>query len=406
MLATLVPLFDENMNVASYSLFSQKVNLLENPRFFVAATFDGASSVNGLEIINSMGIETLSTDKDIFVPVSNVSLFSDIPAQCNAPHERVVIFIDRDVKPEDKYINRIKELKDLGYKLAIRKLGINDFEEYKPILNMTDYIFLNFKKIDISKAKIYFGKVYPNIKLIAGNIQTQEEFDTLKADGGFDLYEGSFYRLPVSKNDTDISPIKINYLELLNTVNDPNFELTEAADIIGRDTALVISLLKMVNRMTVNSEITTIRHAAAMLGQKELRKWITTAVTQQLCFDKPSEIMRLSLLRAKFAENLAPHYEQALKSQELFLTGLFSVLDIMLGKPMDEALGKLTVSKEVSEALIDKKGVFAQVLNMVTQYEAANWQEVSRLMIIEKHEMNDIYSAYINAIEWYRDLFA
>ena len=71
--------------------------------------------------------------------------------------------------------------------------------------------------------------------------------------------------------------------------------------------------------MTVNSEITSIRHAAAMLGQKELKKWINTAVTSELCADKPNEVTRLSLLRAKFAENLAPAFEMAGHSSELFL---------------------------------------------------------------------------------------
>lgn len=405
MLATLIPLFDENMSVRAYSLFSQKVNYLTDPRFSVSAHLDGAGSINGLEIIESMGMHTLTGDKEVFVPVNNVSIFADIAAQCRAPHNQVVIFVDNTVKPTEMYINRLKELKSQDYKLAIWKLTISDFEPYKEILSLADYAFLNYKKIDIAKAKIYFSKVYPNIKLIAGNITEQEDFEKLTDDGGYSLYEGPFYRMPVTKGDTEIAPLKINYIELLNIVNDSDFDLTDAADIIGRDTALVISLLKMVNRMTVNSEITTIRHAAAMLGQKELKKWITTAVTQQLCSDKPSEIMRLSLLRAKFAENLASGFNLAIKAQELFLVGLFSVLDLILNKPMKEALEMLKVSNDIKEALICHTGDLAQVLDFIIQYENANWQEISRLMIINDITMNTVFSAYTSSLEWYRDLF-
>ena len=161
-----------------------------------------------------------------------------------------------------------------------------------------------------------------------------EDYEKLKAQGGYHFYEGPFYRIPITKGETEVAPLKINYLSLLNVVNAPDYDLTKAADIISRDTALVISLLEIVNRMSRNSKITSIRHAAAMLGQKELKKWITTAVAKELCSDKPNEITRLSLLRAKFAENLAPSYGLALKSDELFLMGLFSVLDIILSKPM------------------------------------------------------------------------
>ena len=281
-----------------------------------------------------------------------------------------------------------------------------DFEQYRELLKIMDFILLDYKRIDISKAKIYFTKLLPNLKLVATNVDSQDVFDELVKEGGYTLYEGDFYRLPVTKGDEEIAPVKVNYIELLNIVNDDDFDLTKAADIIGRDTALVVSLLKMVNRMTVNGGITTIRHAAAMLGQKELKKWINTAVAAKLCEDKPSELTRVSLIRAKFAENLAPIFEMAGLSSELFLTGLFSVLDIILNKPMDEALLLVRVSKQIESALLRGKGQYAEVLEFVKAYEVADWTEVSRRMVIKNIDMGRVYEAYLDALRWYRDIFA
>ena len=188
-------------------------------------------------------------------------------------------------------------------------------------------------------------------------------------------------------------------------INAPDFDLTKAADTISRDTALVISMLKLVNRMSRNSEITSVRHAAAMLGQKELKKWINTAVTKELCADKPNEITRLSLLRAKFAENLAPVFEKASLSSELFLTGLFSVLDIILDKPMEEALKLVNVGRGIQDALLRHEGELASVLDFLTAYENASFQEVSRLLLLGGIKDNDVYDAYVNSLIWYRDLF-
>ncbi len=406
MLATLIPLFDGNMKVCAYSIFAQKQNLLLNPTFAGGARFDGASNVAGLDIVENMGIETLAPDQDVFIEMNNISVFADIASQCNAPHNRLVLLLDSSVTPEKMYVDRIKELKKSGYKLAIRKLQIEQFEPYKEILNLMDYILLDHRKIKISTAKVYFSKVYPNIKLCAVNVDSQEDYDKLKVDGGYDLYEGIFFRMPVADGERDVAPLKVNYIELLNVVNAPDYDLTSAADVIGRDTALVISLLEMVNHIAINSEITSIRHAAAMLGQRELKKWINTAVTKELCADKPSEITRLSLLRAKFAENLAPIYEMAGLSSELFLMGLFSVLDIILDKPMEEALKMVTVSKAISEALLNGKGELAQVLNFMQEYENASWQEVSRLMVLKGIDMDAVYSAYVQSLKWYRDLLS
>ncbi|MBO4456513.1 MAG: HDOD domain-containing protein [Butyrivibrio sp.] len=405
MLATLIPLFDEKMSVCAYSVFARKDNHFLNPELEGGARYDGAGTVHELEVVSSMGMAMLSGGKEVFVPVNQFSVFAEISLQCTVPANKVVLLMDNSITPEPQYVKRVRELKMQGYKLAMRKLPISSFEPYKEILNQCDYILLNHSKIDIEKAKIYFGQVYPNIKLCAVNVDTQEQYDTLRSHGGYDLYEGGFFRMPVCESETEVNPLKINYIELLNVVNAPDYDLTDAADVIGKDPALVISLLEMVNRIAINSEITSIRHAAAMLGQKELKRWINTAVTKELCADKPSEITRLVMIRAKFAENLAECFEMAMQAQELFIMGLFSVIDIMLGMTMEEALAMVVVPKKVKQALLDNEGEFAPVLNFIKRYEDADWTEVSRLMVLGNLSMTKVYEAYLSALRWYRDLF-
>ena len=405
MLATLIPLFDDNMFVCAYSVFARKENHFLNPNYEGGARYDGAGTVHELEVVSSMGVGTLSGGKEVFVPVNQFSIYAEISLQCTVPANKVVLLMDNTIVPNEQYIKRVKELKSQGYKLAIRKLQIADFEPYKDIIGQCDYILLNHSKIDISKAKIYFSQVYPNVKLIAVNVESQEDYEVLKEDGGYDLYEGSFFRMPVKKSETEVNPLKVNYVELLNVVNAPDFDLQKAADVIGKDPALVISLLEIVNHIAINSEITSVRHAAAMLGQKELKRWINTAVTKELCSDKPSEITRLSMIRAKFAEGLAQPFEMAMASQELFIMGLFSAIDIMLDKTMEEALNMVQVSKNVREALLENKGDFAKILNFIRRYEDADWTEVSRLMVLDNIDMDKVYEAYLNALKWYRDLF-
>ena len=406
MQVTLIPLFDENIKVSAYSLYTQKANFLLHPNLLGSGSNDGAAQIEGFELILNMGLETLSPAKEIFVPVNEISIFSDIPAQCGLPHEFFVLLLKGNIPCTPMYIDRVKALKEMGYRFAIRKLPVSSYEAYHDLLTLMDYVMLDCEQIDISKARIYFNQVYPDIRLCASNITDTETFDAIRQDKSCCLYEGSFYRLPVTKGTHKVAPLKINYIELMNLVNTEDFDLTKAADIIAHDTALVISLLRMVNHMAVNSEITSIRHAAAMLGQKELKRWINTAVVNQLCSDKPNEITRLSLLRAKFAENLAPAFELGGKASELFLTGLFSVLDIILDKPMEEALSLVKVSHDIEDALIRQSGIFAEPLYFIKQYEAGNWSEVSRLMILENLDTQTVYDAYIDALKWYRELFS
>lgn len=405
MLASLIPLFNDKSEVSAYALDTQRDNKLLSPQYMGTAAFDGAVRVNGLEVIENIGLENLSGERDVFVELTQFSIFSEIEKDCKTSFDRVVFLIDTAIKPSQEYFARIDLLKSEGFRFAIQKLGLQDFAAYNEILKRMDYFLVDHKKINVQKARDIFGKAYPNLKLVAVNVDTKEEYDSLTSHGRFDLYEGHFFRMPVSSTDTELSPLKISYLELLKIVNIPDFDISTAADVIGHDTALVLELLKMANRVSVNSEITSIRHAAAMIGQKELKKWINSAVTKELCSDKPNEITRISLIRARFAENLAPLFDMAMQDQELFLMGLFSVLDVILDKPMKEALDMIVVSKEIQEALIEKRGSLAPVLDFIIEYEEASWQEVSRLIIMNDLNTDDVYKAYVDALAWFKDLF-
>lgn len=86
--------------------------------------------------------------------------------------------------------------------------------------------------------------------------------------------------------------------------------------------------------------------------------------------------------------------------------GLFSVLDLIMEKPMEEALKVIQVSKDIEDVLIKGEGMLAPLYGFMIDYENANWQEVSRIMVVENISMDDVSKAYIGALEWYRDLFA
>ena len=141
MLVTLIPLFDENMMVCAYSLFTQKKNYFLNPRLAGTGENDGKARVEGLEMIKSIGINNLSINKEVFVPLNNISIFSNVEEQCEAPHGRIVFLIDNTVPPEEMYIKRIKELKERGYRFAVRKLEVKQYQEYEDILSLMEYMF-------------------------------------------------------------------------------------------------------------------------------------------------------------------------------------------------------------------------------------------------------------------------
>lgn len=406
MMLTLIPFFDRNMSVSAYSLFTRKNNFLMNPSLLGSRQFDGAAYVDGLELIQELGTTTLSGGKPIFVSLNNISIFSSLESECKNTNHAPILLIDQTFPPVSMYTDRIRELREFGYHFAIRNLPVHCYEDYAPILSQMDYILIDCQKIDAVKASFYFRKLYPDICICASNIPDTETFGKLSPAETISLFEGTFFRMPVTRGEHKVSPLKINYISLLNLIEEDDFDLTKAADIISQDTALIISLLRLANTRSFNSEITSVRVAVSMLGQKDLTRWIQTTVIEKLCSDKPNELMRLSLLRAKFAENLAPVFGMAMRSQELFLTGLFSILDIILDCSMEEALSMVRVSGKIRTALLERTGSLAEVLHFIVKYESAEWQEVSRQLVLKNIEIPDVSHAWVSSLQWYAKLIA
>ena len=406
MMLTLIPFFDRNMSVSAYSLFTRKNNFLMNPSLLGSRQFDGAAYVDGLELIQELGTTTLSGGKPIFVSLNNISIFSSLESECKNTNHAPILLIDQTFPPVSMYTDRIRELREFGYHFAIRNLPVHCYEDYAPILSQMDYVLIDCQKIDAVKASFYFRKLYPDICICASNIPDTETFGKLSPAETISLFEGTFFRMPVTRGEHKVSPLKINYISLLNLMEEDDFDLTKAADIISQDTALIISLLRLANTRSFNSEITSVRVAVSMLGQKDLTRWIQTTVIEKLCSDKPNELMRLSLLRAKFAENLAPVFGMAMRSQELFLTGLFSILDIILDCSMEEALSMVRVSGKIRAALLERTGSLAEVLHFIVKYESAEWQEVSRQLVLKNIEIPDVSHAWVSSLQWYAKLIA
>lgn len=395
-----VPVFDKTMAVDYYNfMFKTGDNLIIGDQS--SGMLDGAVNSKLLEIINEIGIDTFTLGKPGFLSITNIALLGDFREYFKTPNGSLIITLDESVTPEAIYIDKIKEYRNLGVKFAY-KLP-QTFANYGPLFELMDYILVDQTRVNKKEAMALLSE-HPHAISVAYNVNSYNAFDLAKATG-YKFFEGRFYRTPLTiGKQQDVSPLKIFAIQLLNAVREDNFELDEVAGIVEKDIVLSVSLLKHINSQRFASKIKTIQHAAAMIGQKEIRKWVSTTASVQLGADKPSEINKVSLMRAKFAENLAPLFEMGMHSDGLFLMGLFSIIDVMLDLTIDEALSMVSVADNIKDALVKHSGPFYTVYEFIQFYEAADWTSVSRFLILYNIEVEQIYHAYIDAIKWYKDL--
>jgi EAL and modified HD-GYP domain-containing signal transduction protein len=112
-----------------------------------------------------------------------------------------------------------------------------------------------------------------------------------------------------------------------------------------------------------------------------LRKWIVLATLTRTAEDKPSELIRHSLVRARFCESVARLAARSLE-QSAFLTGLFSLLDALIDRPLNETLSEMGLAPEIAAVLRGSAAegdTLARVFQLARAYEVADWQRVEEI---------------------------
>ncbi|MCL2056973.1 MAG: HDOD domain-containing protein [Oscillospiraceae bacterium] len=399
-----VPLYDREMKEQAYIFRDLKENILFSTSQALNL-FDGASTSEALRMLDEAGLDAFTLGKPVFVPISEIALMGGLHAQCKEPPGKIIFVLEKPLSSHSHYFPLVLALKARGYRFAINypiKLAPGD-----AMLESASYIFLSQReeRLDATARTLEFVKRhYRNLTPIAVHIYTRESHRQV-VDQGYGLFETRLYE--PARPGKEIGPFKVNAIRLINAVQDENFDFEAVADIVRGDPVLTISLLKLVNSAAnARNQITSIQHAVAFIGQREVRKWVTTAVSRSLGDDRPSEITRISLIRARFIENLAPLFGMGNLVGELFILGLFSVIDSILDIPMDRALEQVVVPDSVRLALTENTGALAPVLSFVKDYENAAWGRVSRQMILSDMPDGELAQAYLSALTWYRDLIA
>jgi EAL and modified HD-GYP domain-containing signal transduction protein len=116
--------------------------------------------------------------------------------------------------------------------------------------------------------------------------------------------------------------------------------------------------------------------------------------------DQPHELMRLSTIRARFCESLAPKIGLAQREAELFLMGLLSLMDVFMGRPLKELIENIALSKEIKDALKGRENAHRQVLDLVVNYEKGAWENVSPLVAQLHSDESELPDIYAGAVEF------
>lgn len=391
------PIFKENKKLYAYELLyrDSEINAY-NP------SVDGNRATRAVlsDALTSFGLKNLTQGKKAFVNFTRELLLQGVPYMLD-PRDFVIEVLE-NVQLDDALVERIRDLKQEGYTIALDDYTGN--RKFDRLFEHLDVVKVDFQLLSKEKRSRVAQRVKSfGIKLLAEKIETEMDYQQAVNDG-YQYFQGYYFAQPmmVSIHSTDVATITC--LRMLHEISKVSPDYSSMAEIIRRDVNLTYKLLRRINTLEYfhSHRVTSIKSALVHMGLDELRRWVLLILIREITGKGMDEMTRLALIRGIFAEKLLEGIGMCEKSYEAFTTGMFSMIDVILQEDLANLLDDLCISEEVRRALLGEKNLFGSMLYFVKMYEKGNWKEA------EKHihpniTMEDAGDYYVQAVH-YADL--
>lgn len=386
------PILDRDKNLFAYELLFR--DSLDN----VFPEVDANEATSKLiENQLNVGIDDFTGNKPAFINFTLETLLKKYPTMLHQEH--VVVEILETVQPGKKLLNECRLLKEAGYTIAlddyVHEPVWRHFYPYVDIIKV-DFMETSYEQmLEIKQAIVDF----PQIKLLAEKVETNEEFEKA-LELGFVYFQGYFFSKPEIVQSRSLSPAQLTLAELLFETSKKDFDISKITKVFERDVGLAYKLLRYANSPIFKrrTDIANIKQALMVLGVVELKKFLSILFAAQVGTDKPVELTRLSMTRARFCELLAQAAETDMSTA--FLTGMLSLIDAMLDQPIGAVMDKLPLSDEIKLALTDKQGTLAQYVAIIKQLEKGKWSQAEQLATTLTLCGDKLPEIYQDATEW------
>jgi c-di-GMP-related signal transduction protein len=367
------PIFDRRLNVFAYELlfrsgFANFCDLKEAER-------DTASSDVLTTSFFLTGLQDLTGGRKASINFTGKLLIEEIPTLF--PSNMLLVEVLEDTRPEAEVLSACKKLRQDGYTVLFDDFSAEYFGS--ALLDVVNIVKVDFCKCSPAETReIPRRLANRGLKFLAEKVETIDQFRQA-VESDYTYFQGFFFSKPVVRSKRTIAGSKLVYLRIMNEVNRPGVDFSDIEDILKHDLSLSYKLLRFINSAYIGlmQPITSIRNALALLGMREIRKWIALTTLSRLAEDKPEELIVQSLIRARLCECVANELGWRNWGPELFLVGMFSLIDAIMDRPMPEILGELPLTEETKSALLGAQNHLRNVLDAVVAYERARWDAFS-----------------------------
>jgi EAL and modified HD-GYP domain-containing signal transduction protein len=383
------PIYDASMAVVAYELLyraspSSRSAQIGDPGGATLEVIAGAALEIGLDRLAGGLPVHINFPEELLVRVP------DLPLQAG----RVVIEVLEDVRATPEVLQGIRTLRTRGHRIAL--------DDYSPLgsdprlLEVADLVKLEITHPPADElARLARELRGADLELIAENVESREDFERCIALG-FKGYQGNFLQQPETFSARRVPVSRLGALRLAASLQNEDYSLDEVERLLSQDVTLSYRVLRCINSSYYNlpRKIESIRQAIVILGLDTLRQLCGLLCLQGLD-DRPPSLVLQAMTRGRMCEQLGK-LEGARDAGPFFITGLFSLLNALLGLPTRKVVEELPLTPAVARALVAGEGPLGAALQCTRAYERGVWDHA----VYADLPPHLIRAAYVDALFW------
>jgi len=376
------PILDRESYVFAYEVLyrdSKKEGNIHGDRFASASVVSS--------VLNKFGTQRLLGDKRAFIKVDEKFLLHDIIF--SIPSEFFIFSLFADLQINEKVVERVHQLKELGFVLAINDIEIkeNSIEHYKEILDAVSYVKINFdQNLTYGIKNIIAELKQHDIATVGTKIEDAKTYHQA-LDMGCEYFQGYYFAKPKILESEENEPSQMNVLNLYNLLmQDVNID--EITKEFENNPEITVQLLQFINSgfFHFKTKISSIHHVLTLVGRMAIAKWLMLMIYSKSVSRSKGHtpLMMMVKCRTELMENILKEIEPDVRSNmlgEAYMVGVLSLVDTIFSRNLEDILESMNISDEVKEALLEEKGLLGEIYKIVRHTESF---EIDSIITFEK----------------------
>ena len=340
-----------------------------------------------------------------FIPISSASLWH--AAVDRLPTSKIVlnIHLAAEHSESEQLVARLSELRNRGLAIGVVRQPLHPC--LGAAMQQADFAIVDVSTTEAGSVRDFSAAVRASEKghpvaLLGLCIETLDEHN-LCHTWHFEAFHGNFAASGAPRpNHTQADPHKVQLLNLMRLMQQ-DADTREIADGLKRDPLLTFRILRYLNSpaLGLTHHIESITQAITILGRQRLTRWLAVLLFSVREPDFSDWLLvESALTRGRLMEVLGAETMPHEAHDPLFMTGIFSCLDRLLRRPMNEALDLLPLPDHVRSALLDGSGPYATLLTLAKASESFDLERIAVAAEAASLQPETVNRALLAATAW------